>query len=266
MIGTLLVRGMLVGILAGVLAFGFARVFGEAQVDRAIAFEESHSEGDAVAETVAAQDRADTADHDHAAMTDMAAADHHHGGDEELVSRPTQAGIGLFTAVVVYGAAFGGIFALVFAFAWGRAGVSDPRALAALIALAGFVVLIVVPMIKYPANPPAVGNGDTIGARTALYFAMLVASLFAVAVGLFIRSQLARAWGAWNASLAGIAAFVAVAVAAMLILPAVNEVPEAFPASLLWQFRIASLGTQAVLWTTLGLAFGALTQRSPARA
>jgi predicted cobalt transporter CbtA len=30
----------------------------------------------------------------------------------------------------------------------------------------------------------------------------------------------------------------------------------------LWQFRLASLGTQAVLWITLGLGFGWLTERS----
>ncbi len=40
MTGRLLVRGMLVGLLAGILAFGFAKVFGEPQIDKAIAFED----------------------------------------------------------------------------------------------------------------------------------------------------------------------------------------------------------------------------------
>jgi hypothetical protein len=39
MIKTLLVRGMAVGIVAGLLAFGFSSLFGEPSVDRAIAFE-----------------------------------------------------------------------------------------------------------------------------------------------------------------------------------------------------------------------------------
>lgn len=260
MIGNLLLRGMLVGILAGVLAFGFARTFGEPQVDAAIAFEESHSAGEMPA-----------ADHDHMAMT-MAAettampADHDHDHGDELVSRGTQSGIGLFVGVVVYGAAFGGIFALVFAVAWGRVGAGSPRSLAALLALAAFVVLIVVPDLKYPANPPSVGRGDTIGPRTALFFAMLVASLFAASFGLYLRSQLLARLGRWNASLAGAAAFVVIAAGAMALLPAVNEVPEGFPAALLWQFRIASLGTQAILWTTLGLAFGLVAERRLARA
>lgn len=37
-------RGMLVGVVAGLLAFGVAKVFGEPQVDRAIAFEVQFSE------------------------------------------------------------------------------------------------------------------------------------------------------------------------------------------------------------------------------
>ena len=77
-------------------------------------------------------------------------------------------GIGLFTGVVVYSAAFGGLFALVFAFAYGRIGRPDPRVTAALLAVAGFVVVSLVPALKYPPNPPAVGNPETIGYRTAL--------------------------------------------------------------------------------------------------
>jgi hypothetical protein len=80
----LLVCGMLAGVVAGLLAFGFARVFGEPPVDRAIAFE--------------------------AQMDKMKDA----MPDPELVGRATQAGLGLFVAVVVYGTAIGGLFALVF--------------------------------------------------------------------------------------------------------------------------------------------------------
>src|SRR5215831_4367012 len=39
MAGTLLLRGMLIGIIAGLLCFSFLKIVGEPQVDRAIAFE-----------------------------------------------------------------------------------------------------------------------------------------------------------------------------------------------------------------------------------
>jgi predicted cobalt transporter CbtA len=47
-----------------------------------------------------------------------------------------------------------------------------------------------------------------------------------------------------------------------LLLPGVNEVPTQFPATLLWNFRMASIGAQLIMWATLGLLFGALSQRA----
>jgi len=58
------------------------------------------------------------------------------------------------------------------------------------------------------------------------------------------------------------AAYLVVIVVANLALPTVNEVPEQFPAVVLWKFRVASIGAQVIMWTTLGLVFGALTERA----
>src|SRR6266550_517717 len=128
---TLLVRGMLVGLLAALLAFTFASFFGEPQVGRAIAFE-------------SAQARA--------------------AGEPEVpgpVSRGVQRTAGLAVGVAMYGVAVGGLGRL------------RSRALAGVLALAGFVVVELVPFLKYPANPPSVGDPDTIGRRTLLYLAMI---------------------------------------------------------------------------------------------
>jgi hypothetical protein len=248
MISQLLIRGMIVGAFAGLLAFGFARVFGEPQVDLAVAFEGSLHAPHVEAATAASGD-------------ESAAVGHSHADGEELVSRPVQAGLGLFTGVVVYGAAFGGIFALVFAFAYGRIGRLDARAVAALVAALGFLSVVIVPMLKYPANPPSVGSGDTIGYRTELFMAMLVLSIAATALAVIVRSRLAATYGGWNATLIAGAGFIVVIAIVMLALPGINEVPEGFPAALLWRFRIASLGTQAIVWTVLGLAFGVAARK-----
>jgi hypothetical protein len=246
--GTLLLRGMLVGIVAGVLCFGFLKVFGEPQVDRAIAFE---SQMDAAKDAAKAQ--ADLA---------KGIVDPKEEPEPELVSRPVQAGIGLFTGVAVYSSAFGGLFALVFAFAYGRMGRAGPRATAALLAACGFVAIYVVPNLKYPANPPSVGEPDTIGMRTALYFTMIVVSLAAMIGSGMLRHRLLRRFGAWDASLLAGAAYIVTVLIVSLALPAINEVPEAFPAVVLWKFRVASMGAQAIMWTTIGLGFGALTERA----
>ena len=62
---------------------------------------------------------------------------------------------GLGTAILVYGAAVGGIFALAFAFAYGRLGRIGVRATSVLVAAMGFTAICLVPLVKYPANPPA---------------------------------------------------------------------------------------------------------------
>lgn len=246
MIRTLLIRGMFVGVVAGLLSFAFAHTFGEPPVDAAIAVEEGgHS-------------------HQHMAMPADTHADPatQPAAEEELVSRSVQSTLGLFTGVVVYSAAFGGLFAIVFALVWGRIGSADPRVVAAALALIGFIVMVAVPQIKYPANPPAVGSAATIGLRTGMFWLMILVSITAALLATYIQRRLARAYGAWNATLAAGVAFVAVVAMAMLLLPAINEVSADFPAAVLWQFRIASLGTQAVMWAAIGILFGLATQRA----
>lgn len=241
MTGKLLVRGMLLGLVAGLLSFGFLKLAGEPSVDRAIAFES------AMAQTKV----------DDAKAKGLPAPVE----DPELVSRSVQAGIGLLTAVAVYSTAFGGIFALVFALAFRRMGDFGARATSALLAVAGFVSVYLVPMLKYPANPPSVGLAETIDMRTSLYFAMILISLAAMIGAGMLRIRLNRRFGNWNAALIAAGVYVVVVSAVAFALPEVNEVPEGFPATVLWQFRIASLGGQAVMWGALGLLFGVAAER-----
>jgi hypothetical protein len=241
MVGALLLRGMLAGVVAGILGFGFLKIVGEPAVDRAIAFETRLDEIKAQA----------------LAARGIAAPSEQPG----LVSRAVQAGIGLFTGVVVYSAAFGGLFGLAFASAYGRIGDFGPRATSALLAILGIVAVYIVPSLKYPANPPSVGNPDTIGMRTALYFAMIAISLAGMILAGMLRARLHRCYGAWNAVLIAGAAYLVAMTLVCLALPAVNEVPDQFPAIVLWQFRMASIGAQSIMWATLGLVFAAMTER-----
>jgi hypothetical protein len=232
MVGTLLLRGMLVGLIAGLLAFSFAKFVGEPQVDKAIAFE---------------------------ARMDAAKGE---APEPELVSRGVQSSWGLLTGAMVYGTAAGGIYALVFAYASGRVGAVRPRGLAALLALAAFLAVTFVPGLKYPANPPSVGDPETIGYRTQLFFAMIAFSIAAMIAAVSLGLRLQRRLGAWNATLAAAAGFIVVIAAIQILLPDVDEVPEAFPAVVLWRFRESALGLHIVLWATIGLGFGWLTERS----
>ncbi|MFH8742507.1 CbtA family protein [Streptomyces albidoflavus] len=229
----LLVRGMLAGLAAGVAALLVAYFLGESRVDAAIALEEHAAGGH----------------HDHG------------GGEEELVSRALQATSGLATGVLVFGVAIGGIAAIAFCVALGRIGRFGPRATAAFVALGGLIAVYVVPFLKYPANPPAVGDGDTIGKRTALFFLLVLLSVLLAVGAVLLGRRLAPRLGNWNATVAAGAAFLLAVTLAYVFLPSYNEVGPDFPGQLLWQFRLATLAVQAVLWTVFGLVFGALAER-----
>ena len=247
MVGQLLWRGMLVGILAGLLSFTFLKIYGEPAVDRAIAFETQMDEAKAKAKV------------DEALAKGLPAPPPE--ADYEIFSRPTQAGIGLFTGVGVYNVAFGGLFALAFAFVFGRMNRAGPRTSAALLAGMGFVALYVVPNLKYPANPPSIGDPETIGLRTGLYFSMMLISLVGMIAAGKLRLLLVGRAGSWNAALAAGLFYIVAVVVAGLLLPTIDEVPTNFPAVVLWQFRIASLGAQLIMWTTIGLIFGLAAER-----
>jgi len=239
MTGSLLLRGMLAGLIAGLIAFGFARTFGEPQVEIAIAFEEQMAAAEA------------------ATSTEPAAME-----EPEAVSRATQSGIGLFTGVMVYSVAMGGIFSLVFAGLYGRVGKLSPRALSAVLGVAVFLAIVIVPDLKYPPNPPAVGNPETIGVRTQLYFVTLIASIVGMALAFALARNLAAKLGTWNGAIAAGFAYVVFIAIVLKLLPAINEVPENFPSLGLYEFRIATIGLQATIWTVLSLAFGYLAEKA----
>jgi predicted cobalt transporter CbtA len=228
---TLLLRGMLAGLIAGLLTFGFARWAGEPQVDRAIAFE---------------------------ASVDQARGE---PAEAEMVSRRVQRGPGLLVGTLVYSASLGGIFGLVFAFAQGRFGVSSARTLALWIAGLGFVSITLVPSLKYPASPPAVGNPDTIGMRTAAYFLAIAFSLASLTLAVQVARGLGRRLGVWNSALSAVLLLLVLTATLCHFLPTIDEVPPGFPASLLWNFRIASWEMQLLLWSTLGVLYGWLSER-----
>jgi hypothetical protein len=221
---------MLAGVVAGLLVFLFARIFGEPLVDQAIAFEDAMS---------------------------RAAGEVQH---PELVGRSTQAGIGLFTAVMVYGIGMGGLFALVFAFVQQRFSTWSVRSTSAAIAVAALVAIVLVPAVKYPSNPPAVGSPETIGERTRLFFLMITVSIASLVAAIALARRLLLTLGAWNAAVVSGLAYVMFIGVVQYSLPTVNEVPEGFPAALLWQFRLSSLAMHGILWLGIGITFGALAE------
>lgn len=229
MVRTLLIRGMIAGLVAGLAYFVFAYLFGEPAVEAAIGYEDQ-----------------------------VAAAAGEVSTEEPLVSRGIQSTLGLATAALVYGVVVGGILSLVYASVVGRVGRLSARATAAVIAGIGFVSVALVPFVKYPANPPASTLDATVGQRTGPFMVLIILSVLLAVGAVMLGRSLAVRTGSWNATLVAAAAYVVAVGIVGFLLPTVAETPAGFPAAVLYDFRVASIGGQLVLWTVIGLVFGAL--------
>ena len=241
-VSSFLVRGLLAGLVAGILAFGVAYVVGEPSVRAAVALEaaggaHSHDSADGGAQS--------------------------HG--EAEVPRSLQETAGLLTGTALTGITLGGLVGVLSALALGRFGRLGVRASTLLVTGVGFLSLFVVPFAAYPPNPPAVGERETIGLRTALYFLLVAISVIAAVTAVLVGRHLAARWGAWYAGLAAAFGYLLVITVAVVLLPGYDEVPDGFPAALLYEFRTASFVTSLTLWTALGVTLAELSHRAVRR-
>jgi len=240
-----LIRGLLAGLIAGLLAFAVAYTVGEPQVDAAIQVEEAAAAHDAV----------------HAENPPADGHTHEHDTDDgTTVSRDTQRTWGLATGTLAIGIALGGVAGLASAFAVGRIGRLRPSQSTALVALVGFVAVSLVPFLKYPATPPAVGNENTIASRTIEYFSMQGISVLAAIGAVLLARRLLHSLGTYRTILFAAGAYLVVVILAGVLMPAVNEIGD-FPGDTLWSFRVATLLTLATMWAAIGVVLTGLVGR-----
>ncbi|MGE0220923.1 CbtA family protein [Mycolicibacterium sp.] len=247
-------RGLLAGAVAGVLAFLFARIFVEPRIELAIGYEEGVGAAHEAAEAAAG----------------VAAHSHGEGGG---FTRAVQMNIGMGLGVLLFSLAIGALFAVVFAVAYGRVGNVSARLLSVYVAGGMLLSLYVVPALKYPASPPALSLDETIRQRTLLYLLVVVLSAVLLVGAVYLGRRLVARLGTWNATLAAGGAYLVAVAVLFLVLPGIHETPgplvdgagtiiyEGFPADVLYEFRLYSLGTQVVIYATIGLVFAALVSR-----
>jgi hypothetical protein len=265
----LVLSGFAAGAIAGLLAFVFARIFAEPVIQTAIDYESGR---DAAKESLR-----------------KAAGLSPEPPGMEIFSRGIQRSIGIGSGLVLFGVAMGGLVAVAFIVCHRRYGDRfSPRTLAALVAGGGFLTIYLIPFLKYPSNPPAIGHADTIRDRSFLYVTMLLVSLTTVLAVLWLAGRLRARFGGWNAALISIAGGVVFLAVVMHLLPSVGElhtnvveygrhttetpqplkdakcviVYPGFPADTLFKFRFYTIINQFILWAAIGLAFGPLAERA----
>jgi hypothetical protein len=263
----IIVRGVLLGALGGLLAFIFARVFAEPVIQRAIDYESGRDDAQgALAQAMGMPME---------------------GGGPDIFSRSVQANVGIGFGMLLFGAAMGAIFAVVYCVAIGRVGRISPRSLALLVAGGLFLGIYLVPFLKYPANPPSIGHAETIKDRGGLYLLMVLFSVLFLVGAVWLGQRLAKRFDTWTATLIAGGAFIVAIGIVMLILPSLGqlsvnvdeygsfatETPQpltdksgaivypGFPADDLYLFRLYSVAAQAILWATIGLGFASMASR-----
>ncbi|MEM7141651.1 MAG: CbtA family protein [Actinomycetota bacterium] len=239
---TVIKRALIAGAAVGVVLAAYLVFFVEPVIDDAIALEEA----------LAAE----------AEPNEGTESTHSHDDEEALFTRDEQV-LGGGVASVIYAMIFAAIFGTVFAATRHRLpGMSD-FARSIWLAAVAFATVSLLPALKYPATPPAVGDPDTVEQRTA-YWLILVAVSVVVAWALVKLSSRLRASGIDDTSrvaIVTVSTVVAYAIV-LLVLPAnPDEIDPAVPAALVWDFRLRSLGGLALTWAGIGIGLGWLLQR-----
>ena len=184
-------------------------------------------------------------------------AAHQTDSTEPVVSREVQR-VGLLFGSAIYGLIFAAFFAIAYAVLHGSGLIRPGWWSVAGLGLAAYWALALFPTLKYPANPPGVGDPETIGFRQAAFVLCWVLSVSGVAIAVFVSSRLMR-----PGSPRVVALLVSLAAWFLLLywlLPA-NPDPVSIDLDLVNAFRFRSLVGLGVFWSVLAAVFGAIVSR-----
>jgi hypothetical protein len=197
-------RGALAGLIAGVLGFVFARIWAEPVIDKSIDYESGRDDILAALNTAAGRPVAPDG--------------------PEIFSRTMQSSVGIATAIIAFSVAMGALVAVAYLVLHGRFAVR-PQTLAWLIAGFGFLGVYLLPFVKYPANPPAIGHTFTIVTRGQLYLTMVAASLILLGLAAFAARRLSARFGLYRSVLIAAVGFFVLFGLLVAVLPSLGELP-----------------------------------------
>lgn len=160
---------------------------------------------------------------------------------------------GAFAGGAIYGVGLASLFGIVFVFARNKLPGKNNKQKAIVLAGIMWFVLFLMVALKYPANPPAVGDPETIYYRETLYVGYIMISGFA-ALGMaviWIRTTM-------NSKKIIIPLMYAVImVTAYVVMPSNPDKIE-ISMNLIQTFRVLTAITIGVFWGILGIVFGSL--------
>lgn len=173
--------------------------------------------------------------------------------DELVQFRLWQKG-GEIVAGTILGTSISALFGIVYAYSRDSLPGSDNKKKGLMLAGIMFFVIFLIPALKYPANPPAVGDPETIEYRESLYIGMLVVSGF-TALGVAILYRSVSQTHRESRKIVVPAIYAMIIALAFAVLPA-NPDEITISSDLLMNFRIVTTLTMGIFWGALGILLG----------
>ena len=157
---------------------------------------------------------------------------------------------GQVLAGIILGIAMGSLFGIVFALSRnslpGKNDVTKSLILAGLM----WLTIYIIPFLKYPANPPTVGDGETVMLRAILYVSFIALSGIGVVIFYKLSCKLQN-----NKKYFGLFGYVIFITILFFVMP---ENPDEItaPMNLVNEFRLMSVLGVSSFWLSVGLILG----------
>ena len=157
---------------------------------------------------------------------------------------------GQVLAGVILGLAMGSLFGIVYALS--RNSLPGKTDVTKSVILAGimWLTIYIIPFLKYPANPPTVGDGETVMLRAILYVSFIALSGISVVIFYKLSQKLQN-----NKKYFGLFGYVIFITILFFVMP---ENPDEItaPMNLVNEFRLMSVLGVSSFWLSVGLILG----------
>ena len=157
---------------------------------------------------------------------------------------------GQVLAGVILGLAMGSLFGIVYALS--RNSLPGKNDVTKSVILAGimWLTIYIIPFLKYPANPPTVGDGETVMLRAILYVSFIALSGIGVVIFYKLSQKLQN-----NKKYFGLFGYVIFITILFFVMP---ENPDEItaPMNLVNEFRLMSVLGVSSFWLSVGLILG----------
>ena|SRR5438874_3764426 len=160
---------------------------------------------------------------------------------------------GEVVAATIYGISISALFGIVFAYSRGSLPGSNYKKKALFLASIMFFVIFLVPTLKYPANPPAVGNPATIYYREILYVSFVTISGFTALVLALAYKKLKMDL---SKKIVVVPLIYGILMLSIYLIFPPNPDKVTLPTNLITSFRVAAVITLGMFWGVLGVSSG----------